>query len=157
MTAHGPNAPDEPGAASDPPIYTLVYCSRATGAVDRAQLDRIIASAHRHNPAHGITGLLVYGSGIFFQWLEGPRAAVRGLMQVIGADPRHASIVQLTETEEVRDRLFPTWDMELVEAADIRDVLLDALSDAEAPPQRRALQDMLAQLDAGAISALAQA
>lgn len=154
MTDHGPNTADEPGPAGDTPIYNLVYCSRATGAVGRAELDRILASARRRNPAHGITGLLVYGSGIFFQWLEGPRAEVRGLMQIIGTDPRHTSIVQLTETEEVRDRLFPTWDMELVAAADIRDVLVDALSEAQAPPQRRALQDMLAQLDDGAISAL---
>lgn len=32
----------------------------------------------------------------------------------------------LSATAEVRERLFPDWDMELVSAIDIRDVLMKA-------------------------------
>lgn len=43
-------------------------------------------------------------------------------MKIINADPRHSNVVLLREENEIRDRLFPDWGMELVEAADIRDV-----------------------------------
>ena len=144
---------DEPGATL-PPIYNLVYCSRATALADDRALDRVIATARRHNAVHGISGLLVYGNGIFFQWLEGPRETVLRLMEKIRADPRHHDVVELTHAEELRERLFPTWDMELVGASDLRDVLQDALDHATEPQHLRALQDMLAQLQAGPISAL---
>ena len=65
---------DEPGIGRAlPPLYNLVYCSRATAGVDDAAVQRIVGTARRQNAIHGITGLLVFGSGIFFQWLEGPR------------------------------------------------------------------------------------
>ena len=153
-----PESPDEPVTGLRlPALYNLVYCSRATGAVDDAELDRIIQTARRHNPAHGITGLLVYGSGVFFQWLEGPQAQVQALMTRLRADPRHEAVVLLSETEEVRDRLFPSWDMELVEAGHIREVLQDAVTEANQPQQAGALKDMLAQLDSGSISVLGAA
>jgi hypothetical protein len=137
-----------------PLLYNLVYCSRATAGVDDAAVARIIASARRHNPVHGITGLLVFGSGIFFQWLEGPRDAVTQLMARLKTDPRHDNVVQLSESEEVRERLFPDWDMELVTAVDIRDVLLDAHSTATDAQNAQALSGLLEELDSGRLSGL---
>ncbi len=137
-----------------PLLYNLVYCSRATPGVDQAEVERIIKSARRWNPAHGITGLLVFGGGIFFQWLEGPRDSVMGLMRILNADTRHESIVPLTETEEVRERMFPDWDMELVTPDDIRDVLADALGEATDPKHSAALTLLLEQLDSGQLGEL---
>jgi len=137
-----------------PLLYNLVYCSRATAGVDDAAVARIIASARRHNPVYGITGLLVFGSGIFFQWLEGPRDNVRQLMARLEKDPRHENVVTLSEGEEVRERLFPNWDMELVTAVDVRDVLLDALSTATDARNEQALNGLLEELDSGQLSGL---
>lgn len=146
---------DEP---ADPPnlplLYHIVYCSRATGEMDAAALERIVATAHRHNPVHGITGMLVFGSGVFFQWLEGPREPVMALMDRLRADPRHDAIVELSEVEEVRERLFPQWDMELVTSDHIREVLEDALSSASDGRNARALRGLLVRLDAGPLSRL---
>ncbi len=130
-----------------PVLYNLVYCSRATEGVDDAAVNRIIGSARRLNPAQGITGLLVFGSGIFFQWLEGPRHSILELMATLKTDSRHENIVMLSATEEVRERLFPDWDMELVTTSDIRDVLLDALSQTKDEKNIMALRLLLAQLD----------
>jgi N-acetyl-alpha-D-glucosaminyl L-malate synthase BshA len=102
----------------------------------------------------GVTGLLVFGSGIFFQWLEGPRHGVLELMDKLKADPRHDSIVQLSATEEVRERLFPEWDMELVTAPDIRDVLVDALDHTKDPQNAAALRLLLEELDSGKLGEL---
>ena len=144
---------DEPSSGhAFAPLYNLVYCSRATAGVDRAAVDRIIATARRWNPAAGITGLLVYGNNIFFQWLEGPRHSVLELMEKLKIDPRHESVVTLSETEEVRERLFPDWDMELVTATDIRDVLVDALDHAKDKKNATALRLLLEELDSGKLS-----
>ena len=141
---------DEPGAGLRLPLlYNVVYCSRAAAGVDDAEVARIIAASRRHNPERGITGLLVFGSGIFFQWLEGPRDNVIQLMALLRADTRHNTVVQLSTVEEVRERLFPTWDMELVTTTDIRDVLLDALDSATDAHNAAALRSLLDALDAG--------
>lgn len=139
-----------------PLLYNLVYCSRASADVDEAAVDHILQTARRHNAAHGITGMLVFGSGIFFQWLEGPRPAVQQLMANLRADPRHSEVVELSSEEEVRERLFPTWDMERVGTEDIRDVLSDALDAAQNPQQAQALRCLLQELDAGRLAELGQ-
>ena len=158
MSAHLPVQSDEPMAGfAFPLLYNLVYCSQASAGVDQAAVDRIIATARRWNPEQGITGLLVFGSGIFFQWLEGPRDNVLGLMAKLGADPRHGGIVRLSEVEEVRERLFPDWNMELVTTDDIRDVLIDALESATDPQNAETLAGLLEQLDSGQLSALGAA
>lgn len=131
-----------------PPIHNLVYCSRGAAGVDDAEIAKIIATAQRHNPRFGITGLLVFGSGYFFQWLEGPQDAVQGLMNIISADPRHTSLVVLSQAEGVDGRLFPDWAMERVQADDIRMVLEDAVQDARDPKQKKALTLMLQELQA---------
>jgi hypothetical protein len=150
--AHG----DEPDIedADSSAIYNVVYCSHATAGVDDTEVQRIIATARRRNHEHDITGLLVFGSGIFFQWLEGPRDNVTALMSRLRADPRHRNVIELSETEEVRERLFPDWDMEFVTSDDIREVLLDARDSASDPQQARALGHLLAELDSGQLSGL---
>ena len=155
MTAFHPSRGDEPGLGDAfPPLYNVVYCSRATVGVGDADVDNIIATARRQNAEPGITGMLVFGSGIFFQWLEGPRHNVLALMALLRTDRRHENIVQLSEVEEVRERLFPDWDMELVTSDHIRDVLEDALASADDPRNAHALGQLLAQLDAGELSRL---
>jgi hypothetical protein len=139
---------DEPtGGFRLPTLYNLVYCSRAAAGTTEAAVDGIIATARRRNPVKGITGLLVFGGGIFFQWLEGPRDHVTQLMGNIRRDPRHDTIVALSESEEVRERVFPDWAMELVTTDDIRAVLEDALSTAEDDKNVQALRRLMQQLD----------
>lgn len=127
-------------------LYNLIYCSLAAPNLDLDEIPKIIATARHYNPRYGITGLLVYGSGIFFQWLEGPRDNVSSLMQLISQDPRHLNVVVLSEEDEMRDRLFPNWDMELVEAAEIGDVLEGALKEASDEKQKQMLAMFLAKL-----------
>ncbi len=133
-------------------LFSLVYCSRASSNLERDELDGIIAVARRNNLRRHITGWLVYSSGIFFQWLEGRREDVERLMSTISADPRHEAIVVLSETEEIRERLFSAWDMELVSAADIRAVLFDAISSSTDSKSVRALKRLSKELDARSIA-----
>lgn len=75
-------------------------------------------------------------------------------MATLQTDPRHENVVPLSTTEEVRERLFPDWDMELVSADTIRDVLVDALDTAKDKQNAEALRLLLEQLDSGQLSAL---
>jgi hypothetical protein len=150
MSGTTPEFADEPGAGPRLPLlYNLVYCSRAAAGVDDTVVAAIIASAQRRNPRKGITGMLVFGGGMFFQWLEGPHTSIQELMERLRADARHDGIVLLSEDEDRRERLFPNWDMERVEPADIRGVLLDALATVENAASAAALRAHLAHLDSG--------
>ena len=133
-------------------LFYLVYCSRESAPFDQAAIDQLVAVAQRNNSRHNITGWLVYSCGIFFQWLEGNRHDVQRLMLTIVADARHNTIVVLTEEEEVRERLFSTWDMELVQPEDIRSVLVDAIGASDDPKGARALRVLLEELDSKAIA-----
>ena len=72
-------------------------------------------------------------------------------MQRLAEDPRHHSLVVLSRSEEVRDRLFPDWSMERVDTDSIRDVLHDALGEPHDEATRATLQAMLDGLDAGGL------
>jgi hypothetical protein len=139
---------DEPREGSETLLHNIVYCSRAAPGVTDADVQAIIATSRRWNPARGVTGLLVYGGDIFFQWLEGPKESIVELMHSIRKDKRHNTLVELAVNEEVRERMFPTWDMELVQPDDIREVLQDALRDAKAAVNTKALRELLQRVEA---------
>ncbi len=133
-------------------LETFVYCSRAAEGVDAAEVSRLVAFSQARNVARDITGVLVFGSGVFFQWIEGPPAEVRSLIATLHGDSRHHDIVTLDRSVEVRERLYPHWEMEQVEASDIREVLEDALETAEDQSNIAALQRILGHLETGSLS-----
>ncbi|GGB64266.1 BLUF domain-containing protein [Blastomonas aquatica] len=135
-------------------LETFVYCSRATDGVDDAEVNRIIEFSQRRNVARGITGVLVFGSGVFFQWIEGPPAEVQTLIASLHDDSRHYDIVPLDRSIEKRERLYLGWEMERVEADDIRSVLHEALDSAEDEHNAAALKRILAHLDSEPLAAL---
>lgn len=129
-----------------PTLCTFVYCSRAAEGVDDVEVGRIVESAQRRNLASNITGVLVFGNGVFFQLIEGPAAQIRKLIATLHCDPRHYDVVSLDWSEERRERLYPNWEMERVAADDIRVVLNDALESSEDEDNVAALKRILEHL-----------
>ena len=147
--------PAEADAAYAGPILdTFVYCSRAAGGVDDAEVGRIIELSQRHNVARDITGVLVFGSGVFFQWIEGPPVQVENLIASLHGDPRHYDIVTLDRSVERRARLYPNWEMEQVGTDEIRAVLQEALGSTEDENNIAALRRILEHLDSGPLDTL---
>ena len=139
-----PKEYDEPARALEERLlFNLVYASTVTDGVSSADVDDIISASHRHNTSVGITGILVLGSGVFFQWIEGPKEQVMSLVKLIETDRRHELMTVLSTDEEIRDRIFPAWDMELVDADHIQEVLQDALETARDDRSIAALQLLL--------------
>ncbi|MEE4361552.1 MAG: BLUF domain-containing protein [Pseudomonadales bacterium] len=152
---------DEPGFARgiDPEfpevaLETFVYCSRASEGVGDVEVDRLIKFSQRRNVARGVTGVLVFGSGVFFQWIEGPPAEVQNLIASLHGDSRHHDIVELDRSVEKRERLYPGWEMERVEAEDIRAVLQDALGSTEDEHNVAALTRILEHLASAPLASL---
>ena len=137
-----------------PILDTFVYCSRAAEGIDDAEVGRIIERSPRRNVARNITGVLVFGSGVFFQWIEGPPAQVENLIASLYGDPRHHDIVTLDRSAEKRPRLYPNWEMERVGADDIRSVLQEALESAADENNIAALRRILEHLDSGPLDTL---
>lgn len=88
----------------------VLYMSRATSEMSETQLRAILAASRRNNPAKGLTGMLLYAEGTFFQILEGAETAVEAIYNKIYSDPRHSRVLRLRETAIAR-RSFPGWSM----------------------------------------------
>ena len=90
-------------------LVRLLYVSRAVDKDPKA-IEGILEAARQHNVAHGITGVLCFGGGIFLQAIEGGRAAVNALYSHIVADARHTDVM-LLDYEEINERRFGGWTM----------------------------------------------
>ena len=105
-------------------LVRLLFASRAADATPAADaVASICAKASEHNAANGVTGVLVYGSGIFMQAIEGSRRAVSDLYALILRDQRHRDVT-LLHYEEISERRFGGWTMGIVDTARLNPALL---------------------------------
>ena len=96
-------------------LVRLLYASRAVDG-SGATIESILDTARQHNLDSGITGILVYGGGIFMQAIEGGRQAISDLYGTIQRDARHKDVI-LLHYEEILERRFGGWTMGLVDVS----------------------------------------
>ena len=88
----------------------LVYVSTALNEMDDDELLSLLAQARDRNRRQGITGMLLYSNGNFFQVLEGEEKDVGEVYDSILKDKRnHWNIVIVKE--RISERSFPNWSM----------------------------------------------
>ena len=127
-------------------LVRLLYASRAVDT-SPAAIQAILETARRHNHEHGVTGILVYGGGIFMQAIEGGRQVISDLYGTIGRDPRHTHLL-LLHYEEILERRFGGWTMGLVDVGRINaSVLLKYSERAELDPYSVSGQVSMALLE----------
>lgn len=146
------NLPQDSLAAEN--IYNVLYCSHATALMTDDELARINKTSGINNPKRGVTGLLVYGSGMFMQWLDGPRHAVESLMTILATDARHETIVRLQVLDGLKERLYPAWAMQNVAPGDIQEILLDCQSRARHEGHGRIIGLMIELLETDQLAML---
>lgn len=87
----------------------IIYTSKPV-AFEENTIDEILASSHKYNSESGVTGLLIFGSEVYLQFLEGPLQELDETFNRIEIDKRHTEIrilrVGLTDR-----RLFASWRM----------------------------------------------
>lgn len=95
-------------------LYRLVYLSknRIVGGPDRIadEIQSILAAAQRNNPRLGLTGALIFNTGMFAQVLEGPSDSVEATFEKIQQDPRHGDVQVLAFHQDI-ERTFARWSM----------------------------------------------
>ncbi len=94
----------------DASLHRLIYVSAARQPFSDEQLRALLVNARRNNTARGLSGLLLYEGGSFLQVLEGPKAAVNALFELLGKDDRHHRLVRVYESG-IPARGFGDWSM----------------------------------------------
>ncbi len=98
-------------------LFRLIYASTIDPNLLEKHtiiIDKILKSAHSHNPKYNINGILLYCEGYFFQCLEGPKCHVDELFNRIHRDPKHENITVLLASY-INFKYFGRWSMKFVE------------------------------------------
>ncbi|MEY3760258.1 MAG: hypothetical protein RIR39_1749 [Pseudomonadota bacterium] len=92
------------------PLNCLVYVSLANQEMSDKYLQDLLKKARKKNEALSITGMLLYRDGFFMQALEGEKADIEGLFEIIKKDARHRDVL-LINKKPIKQRGFPDWTM----------------------------------------------
>lgn len=87
-----------------------MYVSSAVSLLSDEALEGLLAGARGFNEKVGVTGVLFYTGGAFFQYFEGSPDSVTQVYERIAANRRHHSIRVLLD-RRIGKRLFPDWLM----------------------------------------------
>ncbi|PZQ62212.1 MAG: blue light sensor protein [Variovorax paradoxus] len=117
------------------PLYEFLYWSQLADSQSPTAIGQILARARPFNASNGITGLLVFDGQRFCQHLEGPTAAVEGLMGRIAADERHSEL-RIAYEGPLAERRYHRFDMGYAQAEDPLEMEQLALLRGEAALQR---------------------
>lgn len=97
----------------DAPPLDLVHCiysSAETVEFSTEEIFELLEVAKANNAKVGVTGMLLYEKGSFFQVLEGEPSAVDALLEKIEKDERHNQVVRIIY-EAIAERDFGEWTM----------------------------------------------
>ena len=99
--------------SDDVEITQLVYASAATVEFSSEDLDTLLEGARKNNATLGVTGMLLFKDGSFFQVLEGEADVVKALYDKISLDKRHNNVLMLSN-QIIEERNFGEWSMGFV-------------------------------------------
>lgn len=107
-------------------LLNIVYASCSAQSFSRGALNGVVERSRIKNERQGITSVLLHQQGAFLHGIEGEEAAVRALLAIVCADPRHREAQVLVETQ-VSQRLFADQpmgfhdaDLEKLRSEDVR-------------------------------------
>jgi hypothetical protein len=91
-------------------LIHVIYASSAAPGFREHQIPDLLNEARSSNEERGITGMLLYIGGSFFQLLEGEEAVVDAVYDNICRDTRHKRVTQIIR-EPILERDFTGWTM----------------------------------------------
>ncbi len=91
-------------------LIQCIYSSAATTEFAEHEIPQLLEKIRAANANRGISGMLLYVEGSFFQVLEGEAEHVDILFQSISADPRHKHVTLIIR-EALAARSFGEWTM----------------------------------------------
>jgi len=102
----------------------LTYISQATPELSMSVVQHIGEISARNNQQCGITGVLLFLDGVFFQILEGEALQIEQLYEKILSDKRHTNIICLKTEYPVTERMFPDWAMKMIDFNQYDDIVI---------------------------------
>ena len=131
---------------SDPNLIQLFYASSASVPFSEADLHALLKKARKVNTGLGVSGMLLYAEGSFFQVLEGPADTVEDLYNAIKGDRRHKNVRRIAKLP-IDTRDFADWSMAHADVTPEEAVKIPGLSDffnaTEADDGERVSQTLL--------------
>jgi hypothetical protein len=106
------------------------------------EIRAILSRAHSYNPAHSITGFLIYSGTHFAQVLEGDESELRSLAGSLQRDPRHRDMRVLLSVS-CDARLFAAWSMGFVQDLSVADLLTELVAAPVDAPRAARLIELL--------------
>jgi hypothetical protein len=105
-------------------LIQCIYSSAATEEFEEFNISPFLEKTRASNAKLGLTGMLLYVEGSFFQVLEGRRDVVEALLKTIESDTRHKR-VNVIVCEPIQERSFGEWTMgyESLGLADVADIV----------------------------------
>ena len=97
-------------------LVQCIYASAVSREFEDNELAELLQTARANNAKLGLTGMLLYAEGSFFQVLEGPADVVDALYAKIESDHRHAHMT-LVIREPIPKRCFDAWTMGFYKAS----------------------------------------
>lgn len=91
-------------------LIHCVYASAGCRDFETQELAELLEAARENNAKLGLTGMLLYAEGSFFQVLEGEVDVVDALYAKIERDKRHAHVTLIIR-EPLPKRHFDAWTM----------------------------------------------
>lgn len=91
-------------------LIHCIYANAACGDLGTQELSDQLEAARENNARLGLTGMLLYAEGSFFQVLEGPADVVDALYAKLERDQRHEQVTLIIK-EPIPRRYFDDWSM----------------------------------------------
>lgn len=91
-------------------LVELAYVSSATRNISEEQLKTILSESRVQNARAGLSGVLLFHDGTFFQYLEGAPDAIDETFRRIARSSLHGGIIELVRGP-IEHRQFGEWSM----------------------------------------------
>lgn len=91
-------------------MLRVTYLSAESYKLSSEDLLTILEKCNENNPLLGLTGMLIYGNGMFIQSIEGEEEIVKNTISKISSDARHKDFKILSE-EITEQRLYDEFNM----------------------------------------------
>lgn len=91
-------------------LSQLVYVSVRNASCTDEEIQKILEACKRNNKELDVTGVLLYSSTHFVQYLEGEFNKITSLYDKIKMDSRHKNSIMIN-TAPIKERSFPSWQM----------------------------------------------
>ena len=111
-------------------LSAVIYRSRAVSPMADIDLFYLLAQARQRNDSLGLSGLMLYDRGSFFQWIEGSEKRLGKVWNSIRRDPRHVDVHVIAD-QSIPVRLFPGWQMRFAHRDRQHEAIVDGFAVAD--------------------------